>query len=182
MDNDLKLKIQCVINSETENIKQIEEKLNAYSSHLKTKENNIVELQKYSYNYIKYNNEIKRKKQYIERCKSYIEYLDVLPTKNEILIKNKEYKFINQVQNEAFIYFESKINEMDYLRTLQISKGQNPTAVLEKEEYKEKQQNAFELFTEGFKIEEDKIYTATYLDYQIETLLSNINNKKRKAS
>lgn len=183
-------KIDIVIKSQENHIKDLEAKKDIYNSRFKDKyfENKNTDyqysLEKYHYQLLVCENEIKKGKLYINRCLAYQNYLKCLSENNPFLEKECEYRYINALQAETIFSFDFKISELDQMRKLEVLSNKNYNSTIEKEKLLDEKSKVLNKFlNQNFSFNQEEIYTVHYLNYDaIEVAKSNYKGKSRKAS
>jgi hypothetical protein len=190
MEQQLINKIDIVIKSQEDNIKELENKKNIYNSNFKDKHFEIKDpnyqyyLEKYHYQFLVCDNKIKKAKLYINRCLAYQNYLKSLDKNNPFLEKECEYRYINDLQAETIFTFDSKISELDQKKKLETLTGKSWNASNEKEKLlNEKTKILNKFLNQDFIFNSEEIYTVYYLNYDvIDVAKNNYKGKSRKAS
>lgn len=172
-------------------IKQIDKNIVAYKNkiHLltKTMEARIkeatikyqYELERDNYAILKTNNDIVKAKLFKKRCHYYMEYLKYSKEKDILNTKRNEYNFIKTLQDEVIFYFDSKENELKQRATIEKIVGREVTSydmIKELHVDREKKYNIF--LNKEFYINPKKIYTLTYLNYDINEVTKLIYSPK----
>lgn len=139
------------------------------------------ELNKNNYCILKIENEIKRSELYLDRCQAYLKYLNSLDTDNPFYEKQTAYNFIKVFQDEAISYYFNLIKELEYKIIVEKSGGLKTDTYALKEKSEAKKNRIFEIFSKGqFHFENEKIYTNSYLDYNIDKTIKNLYEKSKK--
>lgn len=182
-------KIDEVISGLDIRIQKVNKKMELYSHQIKNRKKDI-NLQKYQYelerdNYgiLKCKDELKKIELFKKRCMAYKEYLYNIEKNDLLNIKKQEYNFIKLLQEETILYFESKEDELKQRAVLERICGKELKSLIEIKLLEEKRDAKYEMFLKDeFYLDEDKLYTLEYLNYDINevtTIIYEQDLKKR---
>lgn len=136
------------------------------------------EIEKNTYYINKYDSEIKRCVLFKNRCKYYKNYLFCLQEKDIIKIKESEYSFIKNLQDELEYYYDSKIKQIrqkNYINKL-CGQEEDTAEIKELEKNRDKRYNT--LLKKDFNFSNKKIYTLEYLNFDVEKVVDLLFKKK----
>ena len=184
-------KIDEVISNINLRIQQINKKIEIYSRQIKQrkKEENKkkyqYELERDNYSILKCNNEIKKSELFKKRCSYYKEYLFYIKNNDLINIKKSEYNFIKTLQEETILFFDSREEELKQRAILERICDKNTISIYKLTSLEKLRDEKYEMFLkDDFYLEENRLYTLNYLNYDINEVTSLIyeHDIKRKVS
>ena len=184
-------KIDEVLLSVDSRTEQVNKKIEIYSQQIKKRKKGKdkrkyqYELERDNYNNLKCNNELKKINLFKQRCNNYKNYLSYIEQNDLINIKKSEYDFIKTLQEETILYFESKEEELKQRAVLERICEKDITSIGKIISLEKKRDEKYDMFlNDEFYLEEDKLYTLTYLNYDVNEVTDIVyeSEKTRKAS
>ena len=183
-------KIDVAISQVDKNISAYSKKIHLITNTMKARPKDTTvkyqdELERDNYTILKTNNNIVKAELFKKRCRYYKELLKYTKEKDILNIKRNEYNFIKTLQDEVIFYYDSKENELKQRATIEKIVGREVTSydmINHLLADRDKKYNMF--LKKEFYIDPKKIYTLTYLNYDINevtNLLYSPKNKKKSA-
>ena len=167
-------KIDEVLKSIDEIIKNEKQKKEAYLDNQKNieKTDNIkkyqYELERENYRIIKANNKIVKYELFKKRCSSYKKYLINKDQNNLFEAKKYEYEFIKSLQDENIFYFDSIETELKQKTLIEKICDKEITSLEKLKALDNDRQKKYNIFLKrDFTLEENKIYSLEYLNFDV---------------
>ena len=183
-------KIDIAIEQIDKNIIAYKKKIHLVTNTVKSREKDTTikyqyELERDNYIILKTNNEIVKAELFKKRCNYYKELLKYHKEKDILNIKRNEYNFIKTLQDEVIFFFDSKENELKQRANIEKIVGREISSyemIKDLHNDRDKKYNIF--LNKNFYLDPDKLYTLTYLNYDINeaTKLLYSSKNKKKAS
>lgn len=183
-------KIEVAIKCVDQRIAVLNKKVHLITNTMKVRQKDTsvkyqYELERDNYTILKTNNDIVKAELFKKRCRYYMDFLKYSEKKDILNIKRNEYNFIKTLQDEVIFYFDSKENELKQRAIIEKIVGKEVTSydmIRELDKDREKKYNMF--LNKEFYLNPNKIYTLTYLNYDINEVTNKIYSPKgrKKAS
>ena len=183
-------KIEVAIKCVDQRIAVLNKKVHLITNTMKVRQKDTsvkyqYELERDNYTILKTNNDIVKAELFKKRCRYYMDFLKYSEKYVILNIKRNEYNFIKTLQDEVIFYFDSKENELKQRAIIEKIVGKEVTSydmIRELDKDREKKYNMF--LNKEFYLNPNKIYTLTYLNYDINEVTNKIYSPKgrKKAS
>ena len=179
-------KINIAIMQIDKNILAYNKKIRLITNTMKARQKDITvkyqyELERDNYMILKTNNDISKAELFKKRCLYYKDYLKYNELNDVLNIKRNEYNFIKTLQDEVIFYFNSKENELKQRATIEKIVGKEVTSYDMIKKLREDRDKKYNMFlNKEFYIDPNKIYTLTYLNYDINEVTKLIYSKRGK--
>jgi hypothetical protein len=179
-------KIESAINCIDNRIVALNKKIHLITNTIKARPKDTTikyqyELERDNYSILKTNNDIVKAELFKKRCRYYLEYLKYNKSKDILNIKRNEYNFIKTIQDEVIFYFDSKENELKQRAMIEKIVGKEITSYdMIKDLHKDREKKYNMFLKKEFYLDPDKIYTFSYLNYDINEVTKMIYTPKGK--
>ncbi len=187
--SEISKKIDIVIKTIDARIQKLDTIVRNYSNKVFKKDENIqkyrYELERNNYYIIKYSNEREKSRLFKNRCIYYKEYLKYKELGDILNIKRNEYNIIKTLQDETIFYFTSVESELQKKALIQRIVGREETALDKIQSLRQDRDKKYRIFlNKEFTLDEDRLYTLDYLNYDINEVTDLVYKKqsKKKAS
>lgn len=189
MDHDLIKKIDLVVvkvnmqktnfenhlNVSTENLRILQEKGSSNDKRYH------YDLERFNLGVISAKAGINKSDLYIKRCLAYKEYLESLDKKDLIASEKAKYNFIKAFQEETIMDLNNSIAKNKQKRIIENIVGTNSNALENKEELLNRREDILNRFLDmNFVIDDNKVNSTFYLNYNTEELVDVLYPKKGK--
>ncbi len=186
MNSELFEKVQYVVN-------QMKTQKSQYERSIKSSLENLIKLQekkeeKNYRNYLEIYNlqimtlkaKIKKCDLFIKRCNCYLDYLKSFDQNDSLLIEKKKFQFIRSFQEEIIHDINSEIEKNNQQNLICNLKGESVDYKI-KNQFMEKRKEIYNKFlNEDFKINEEKLNSTDYLNFNTFELMNLLYSKKKK--
>lgn len=189
MDHDLIKKIDLVVtkvniqkadfehhlNVSTENLRRLQEKGDSLDKRYR------YDLEKFNLGVISAKAGINKSDLYVKRCLAYKQYIESLNLKDLIASEKAKFQFIKAFQEETIMDLNNKLAKNKQKRIIESTVGKQSNSLELREELLNRREDIFERFLEmDFVIDDKKINTTFYLNYNTEELVDVLYPKKGK--